>query len=32
MHSIFIKNKTKSNESLSFDEFYQIITQYYAKK
>ncbi len=32
MHAVFIKNQTTSNESISFEEFYTVITQYYNKK
>jgi Ca2+-binding EF-hand superfamily protein len=32
MHSVFIKNNTQSNGSFSFDEFYQVISQYYQRQ
>lgn len=32
MHSVFIKNETTSNESISFDEFYTVISGYYSKR
>lgn len=31
MHAFFIKNNTESNERLSFEEFYFIISKYYAR-
>lgn len=31
MHSSFIKNQTESNERFSFEEFYLIISRYYAR-
>lgn len=32
MHSVFIKNQTTSNESISFEEFYTVISGYYNKR
>ena len=29
LHSIFINHKTNNNEGLYFEEFYQIVTNYY---
>lgn len=31
LHSTFINNKTSSNEAISFDEFYQVVTKFYKK-
>lgn len=31
MHSVFINQKTQSNEEFTFDEFYQVITSYYSR-
>ena len=31
MHACFIKNQTESNERLSFEEFYLIVSKFYAK-
>ena len=31
MHACFIKNNTESNERFSFEEFYLIISKYYAR-
>lgn len=32
MHSVFINHQTTSNESISFEEFYTVISSYYNKK
>jgi Ca2+-binding EF-hand superfamily protein len=32
MHSVFINQKTQSNEELTFEEFYQVISNYYSKQ
>lgn len=29
MHGVFINQKTQTNEEFTFDEFYQVITNYY---
>lgn len=31
MHSVFINQKTQSNEEFTFDEFYQVISNYYSR-
>jgi len=31
MHSVFINNKTQSNETFTFEEFYEVISQFQAK-
>jgi hypothetical protein len=31
MHACYITNQTESNERFSFDEFYLVISKYYAK-
>lgn len=31
LHNIFVNNKTSSNESITFDEFYLIVTKFYKK-
>jgi hypothetical protein len=31
MHSAFIKHNTETNERFSFEEFYTIISKYYAR-
>jgi Ca2+-binding EF-hand superfamily protein len=32
MHSVFINQKTQSNEEFTFEEFYQVISNYYSKQ
>ena len=32
MHAVFIKHETTSNESISFEEFYTVISAYYNRK
>ena len=32
MHAVFIKHQTTSNESISFEEFYTVISAYYNRK
>ncbi len=32
MHAVFIKHQTTSNESISFEEFYGVISAYYNRK
>lgn len=31
MHSVFVNQKTQSNEEFTFEEFYQVISNYYSK-
>jgi hypothetical protein len=31
MHAVFIKHQTTSNESISFEEFYGVISAYYSR-
>ena len=32
MHSVFIGQKTQSNDEFTFDEFYQVISNYYNRQ
>lgn len=32
MHSVFISQKTQTNEEFTFDEFYQVISTYYSRQ
>lgn len=32
MHSVFISQKTQSNEEFTFDEFYQVISNYWNRQ
>ena len=32
MHGVFTNQKTQSNEEFTFDEFYQVISNYYSKQ
>ena len=32
MHAVFINHQTTSNESISFEEFYTVISTYYNKE
>ena len=31
MHSVFINQRTQTNEEFTFDDFYQVISAYYSK-
>jgi len=31
MHSVFINQRTQTNEEFTFDEFYQVISNYYSR-
>jgi hypothetical protein len=31
LHSIFVNRETNSNESITFDEFYGIVSKFYKK-
>jgi Ca2+-binding EF-hand superfamily protein len=32
MHAVFISNNTGSNEEITFDEFYQVISKYHERQ
>jgi Ca2+-binding EF-hand superfamily protein len=32
MHAVFINHSTTSNESISFEEFYTVVSNYYTRK